>query len=154
MCRLLQINKTRTTGYHPRSDGLVELLNRIIKDILSKYISAKQTDWDKYIDGLVLSYNTTPHETNNITPYRMVFGTEARIPVDIMSDRIEQEEVFDTENESEYARHLEEELAILYEIAREVTGKIAIRQKKKYMTVMSDKIISTLAIWFMEINHI
>lgn len=37
-CRIFQINKTRTTPYHPRSDGMVKRLNRTIKEMLSKYI--------------------------------------------------------------------------------------------------------------------
>lgn len=37
--------------------------------MLSKYINANQTDWDSYIDGIVLAYNTTSHETTGITPY-------------------------------------------------------------------------------------
>lgn len=61
MCKVLQINKTRTTSYHPQSDGMIERLNRTIKDILSKYISVNQTDWDKFIDEIVFAYNSTIH---------------------------------------------------------------------------------------------
>lgn len=86
MCKMLQVNKTRTTAYNPQFDGLVERLNRTIKDMLSKYLTVHQIDWDKYVDGLVLAYNTTPHETTGITPYRMVFGNEASIPLNIMTE--------------------------------------------------------------------
>ena len=67
MCRLLQINKTRTTPYHPRSDGMIERLNKTIKQILSRYISISQTDLDRYIDGIAMAYNSTLHETTGIT---------------------------------------------------------------------------------------
>lgn len=60
MCKVLQTNKTRTTAFHLQSDEIVERLNRIIKDMLSKYLTVDQTDWDRYVDGLVLAYNTTP----------------------------------------------------------------------------------------------
>lgn len=30
LCRMLQINKTRTTPLHPRSDGMIERMNRTI----------------------------------------------------------------------------------------------------------------------------
>ena len=81
LCRLLEIDKTRTTPYHARSDGMVERVNRTVKEMLSKYISANQTDWDKYIDGIVPAYNTSPHDSTSISPYRMLFEREARLPI-------------------------------------------------------------------------
>ena len=36
MCRLLDIKKTRTTPYHPESDGMVERFNRTLEAQLSK----------------------------------------------------------------------------------------------------------------------
>ena len=132
MCRLLQMNKTRTTPYHPQSDGLVERQNRTIKTALSKYISVHQTDWDKYVDGIVLAYNSTPHETTNISPYRMVFGMEVSIPLDIMTERLDIDDDAQYTNESEYVRKLEDELVLIHEIAREVTGRQSERQKQYY----------------------
>lgn len=79
---MLQINKTPTTAYHPQSDGMIERLNRTVKDVLSKYISVHQNDWDKFVDGIVFAYNSTVHGTTEITPYRMVFGEEIRLPVE------------------------------------------------------------------------
>jgi transposase InsO family protein len=42
MCKLLEINKTRTTPLHPRSDGMIKRMNRSINDMLSKYIKSHQ----------------------------------------------------------------------------------------------------------------
>lgn len=43
LCQLLDINKTRTTPLHPRSDGMIERMNRTVNDMLSKYIKKHQT---------------------------------------------------------------------------------------------------------------
>lgn len=66
MGKVLQINKTRTTSHYPHSHAMIERLNRTIKDMLSKYI-LNQTDWYKFIDGFVFSYNSTIHESTGIT---------------------------------------------------------------------------------------
>lgn len=43
----LGIDKTRTTAMHPQSDGMVERLNRTLEDVLSKFVSNHQRDWDQ-----------------------------------------------------------------------------------------------------------
>lgn len=78
MCKVLQINKTRTTAFHPQSDGMVERLNRTIKDMLSKYLTVHQTDWDRYVDSLVLAYNTTPMK--QLRSYLTEWCLEVKLP--------------------------------------------------------------------------
>lgn len=132
MCRLFQIDKTRTTPYHPQSDGMVERMNRTIKDMLSKYINANQTDWDRFVDGIVLAYNTTPHETTRISPYRLVFGKEAKLPINVLT---ENEDITTSEKEANkavYVRDLEEKLSTIHEHAREFTKEASQRQKNYF----------------------
>ncbi len=38
VCKLLNVNKANTSGYHPQSDGLVEKMNSTIIAILSKVV--------------------------------------------------------------------------------------------------------------------
>ena len=46
MCRILEIDKTRTTTLRPQSDGMVERFNRTLEAMLSKFVSENQKDWD------------------------------------------------------------------------------------------------------------
>ena len=73
MCKLLEINKSQTTPLHPSSDGLVERMNRTVKNILSKYVREDQKDWDTHLDFIVMAYNSTPQESTGVSPHRLVF---------------------------------------------------------------------------------
>lgn len=61
----------------------------------------------------------------------MVFGNEASIPLNLMTEINVTEEEPST-NESAYVRKLELELATTGEIVRELTGKTSQRQKRYY----------------------
>ena len=44
MCKIHQIENTRTTAYHPQSDGVVERFNRTLTAMLSAFVSDNHTD--------------------------------------------------------------------------------------------------------------
>ena len=46
MCHLLGIKKTRTSPYHPQSDGLVERFNRTLLAMLSIAAAECEEEWD------------------------------------------------------------------------------------------------------------
>ena len=84
MCKMLGVNKTRTTSYHPQSDGWVERCNRRLKDILAKLINSSQKDRDVCIPHVLFVYRTAVHASIGVTPDRMLYGREVRIPVDLL----------------------------------------------------------------------
>ena len=53
VCGLLDIKKTRTTAYHPQSDGMVERFNQTLEAQLSKFADHSQRDWDQHIPFLL-----------------------------------------------------------------------------------------------------
>jgi transposase InsO family protein len=82
-CRLLQIEKTRTTPYHPQSDGMVERNNRTILTILSAFVNEHQNDWDEHLPYISMAYRAAEHETTEITPNYMMLGREVTTRLDI-----------------------------------------------------------------------
>ena len=68
MCRLLGINRTRTTPLHPKSDGMVERFNQAMENPLFKYVEDHQCDWDKHILFLLMAYRTAVHEATGHSP--------------------------------------------------------------------------------------
>ena len=68
LCSLLDIDKTRTTTYHPQSDGLVERFNLTLENMLSKSIASDLREWDSHLPMLMLAYRFSVHESTGQTP--------------------------------------------------------------------------------------
>ena len=69
VCKLLHIDKTRTTAYHPQSDGLVERLNRTLLSMLAATVHEHPGDWDKKLRLVCMAYNTSVHQSTGFSPF-------------------------------------------------------------------------------------
>ena len=83
MCDLLQIEKTRTTPYHPQSDGMVERFNRTLCAMLSTFVEENHRNWDSLLPYVMMAYRCTEHETTGMTPNMLMLGRETSTPLDI-----------------------------------------------------------------------
>ena len=81
---LLDINKLKTSPYHPECDGLTERFNRSLKTMLSCFVNDHQNNWDELLPYLAYAYNTSTHATTNHTPYEILFGRQPKIPLDLV----------------------------------------------------------------------
>ena len=61
LSELLGTVKTKTTPYHPRSDGLVERFNRTLLAMLAMFVSQEHDNWDDLLPFMMLAYNTSTH---------------------------------------------------------------------------------------------
>lgn len=81
---LLEIRKTRTTPFHPSSDGLVENFNRTLINMLSKFCQTNKTNWDHHLPYLLCAYRSSIHESTGCSPNLLMLGREINLPVDLM----------------------------------------------------------------------
>jgi transposase InsO family protein len=81
VCRTLCIHKTH---YHPQGDGLVERFNRNLLSMLATSAKDNPATWETHLPKLCLAYNTSIQASTGYTPFFLMFGREARLPVDIM----------------------------------------------------------------------
>ena len=115
VCKLLGINKTRTTLRRPQSDGMVERANRSIQNMIASYISDSQDDWDEHIPLLMMAYRSSVHESTGISPAMMMLGRELTLLVDMTLGRpIRDERLCVTE----HAHQLEQRLLDVHDFAR------------------------------------
>ena len=84
MCRVLGVEKTQTTPYHPQGNGLTERFNGTLISFLRPIVQDNVLDWDLKLPQALLSYRSSVHRSLDFTPAMMMFGCELRLPVDIV----------------------------------------------------------------------
>ena len=63
LCTLLGCVKTRTTPYHPESDGMVERFNRTCLMMLSMFVNDRWDNWHEFLPFIMHAYRTSVHES-------------------------------------------------------------------------------------------
>ena len=99
---------------------------------MSKLVASNQKDWDTHLDYIVMAYNSTPQESTGYSPYRLLYGEEIALPIDILSpiisETVDQNEKFVTE----YAFDLQNRLKDTYSLVQKNLQKVSVLQKRQY----------------------
>ena len=135
VCKLLDIQKTRTTPLHPQSDGQVERYNRTLIEMLRGKLKESQEDWDLQLQPCMMAYRSSVHESTGETPNMLMLGREIEVPLDVITESTPDTPPLITE----YALALQRRLASAHEAARRHLGKAAERQKRNYDKSASSK---------------
>ena len=119
LCELLGVKKTRTTSFHPQSDGQSE---RNIKTLVKMLAIAaeEKDDWDEHLPYIAMAYRATPQESTGFSPNYLMFGRELAMPLDIMIP-LTQEPPPTT---VEYAGKLRTRMGYAYQLARNTLRKM------------------------------
>jgi hypothetical protein len=81
--------------------------------MLSNYVTAFQDDWDVHLPTIAFAYNTTVCTQTGFTPFKMIFGREARQPLEDWITRYQHE----TENLETYVKQLIQALQYTWDYA-------------------------------------
>ncbi|XP_057745745.1 uncharacterized protein LOC130963660 [Arachis stenosperma] len=114
----LKIKQHFSSVEHPQSNGLAEAANKVVLQALRKKLDDAKGLWAELVPEILWGYNTSPHSTTKETPFRLVYGSEAMIPVEVSQSS------FRTQAEDhEYARRAE------LDLVEEVRTIAAVRHK-------------------------
>ena len=116
-----EIPHRMSTPYHPQTNGLVERFNRTLIEALARTATNHQKDWDRFIAPALFAYRTNEHSVTKISPFFLVYGREAKLPMDST----------EMEEESLLLNHVEKQLDQLPIIRNTVQQNLQKEQQKQ-----------------------
>ena len=131
--RLLTIKSSTTTPYHAMGNGLVENLNKTIKNALKKMTSERPRDWDRYLAPLLFALRDVPQASTGFSPFDLIYGRTVRGPMKILRELwthdIEEPELKTT---YQYVLDLRERIEETCKLAKEELAKVQSRNQRYY----------------------
>jgi hypothetical protein len=74
ICDRMGMKRALTMAYHPQADRQTEIMNQSLEISLRAYIGPKRDNWVSSLNGLALSYNSTPHTATSFSPAYLLRG--------------------------------------------------------------------------------
>ena len=84
LCELYGVQKLRTSPYHAQTNGQVERMNQTIIHMIGKLEQDKKACWSEHLPEMLAAYNGTRSAVTGYSPYFLLFGRKARMPVDYL----------------------------------------------------------------------
>ena len=130
LCALMGVKQSRTTAYHPQTNGQVERANQTIFRMIGKLEENKKANWKDHLGEITFAYNATRSAVTGRSPYFLMFGRRPKLPVDFF---------FPTQRDNgAYCRvdgfvaSVKERLTEALQEARRLTTAEAARSKRYY----------------------
>ena len=119
LCKMAEMEKSRTTPYHPQGNGQTERFNRTLLNMLGTLDDDKKQSWPEYV---------CKHSVTGYAPYFLMFGRNPRLPIDIcLGIDTDPSEV---EPYSAYVDNLRKRLSYAFDHVCENTRKKALANKQ------------------------
>jgi transposase InsO family protein len=78
------VHHQKHTPYHPQANGTIEAFNNILEMTLSKIFILNRDDWDLSVPIVLWAYRTTCKKLIMQTPFKLVYGLEAVVPMEYL----------------------------------------------------------------------
>ena len=81
---LFNVKRLTTSGHHPETNGSCERFNQSLGSMLSKYVDSEQRKCDDALQYLIFAFNTSKHDVTKTPPFKMLYGPDPTLPIDIV----------------------------------------------------------------------
>ena len=129
---LLGISKSRTTPYHPQTNGACERMNQTLLKMLRSLPETGKKRWPDRLNKLIHAYNCCPHSSTGFSPFYLMFGREPRLPIDMLVTISKSSEDETEKTYSEYVENWKLQMEEVYEIARDNSEKSKQADKRRW----------------------
>jgi transposase InsO family protein len=102
LCNLMTMRHRLSSAYHPQTNGLTERFNKTLCNTLAKYVSDYGDTWDTFLNAALFAYRTNQNSTTKYTPFKLLYGREAILPMDLQGSENQSNEAMD----SQLQRHI------------------------------------------------
>ncbi|KAJ8007866.1 hypothetical protein DPEC_G00098630 [Dallia pectoralis] len=123
------VSIARVVAEDPQSDGMIERFNRTLLSMLSLFVDDNQLNWDLLLPYVMMAYRSSIHASTGFTPYKVLFGQEIVLPVDVMLD-VDHRETF--ASVSEYVAGLADTLSTVVGAVKRHQAKASGQQKTNF----------------------
>ena len=135
LMKLLNINKSQTTPFHPMSNSSAESFNRSLIKYLKTMLNNDSLNWEQLLPALKLSYNTNIHKSTLHSPFFLTFLHDPKLPY----FDIDKPKIFYNDD---YATAAYKTLEKAYSLVKLNAETAAIKQAKYYDSSNTTKIRS------------
>jgi hypothetical protein len=126
VCKILKINKTMASAYHPQTNGGLERTHRVIKEMLRHTVDQNAQNWCEHIPFVTFAFNSAVHESTNFQPYELLFGNAVEFSSPLQR---RSEPCYSYDN---YAYEMKQKMQAAYGLARDMLIKTKNKTKEYY----------------------
>ena len=80
VCKLFDVKKLNTSGYHQQTNGLCERFNSTLIQMLAKAGDRFGQDWDKHLPYVLYAYRVSVQDSTKESPFFLLYGRDPTLP--------------------------------------------------------------------------
>ena len=109
---MLDTKLTKSTTFHPQTDGQTKVVNRMIIHILHMYNSKHPCTWDKSLPYVQHGYKWALHSSTGHNPFLVGLGFQPLCPIDVAmpfaaTHRDSSHVQFETDKANNFIEHIQ-----------------------------------------------
>ena len=124
---------TKSTAFHPQTNGKMEVVNRMIVHILWMYNSKHPRTWDENLPYIQHSYNRALHISIGHNPFQVCLGFQPLAPIDVaLPISSTREDSSHAQTEADKATRLVERIQHIRQQVHEILEKANAKYKQRH----------------------